>query len=58
MKEAINDIKSDIKAKLLYWNNIQSKKAKVGLIFLFVGLIALKIFTTVLTFDWLTGLFS
>jgi hypothetical protein len=58
MKEAINDIKSEIKAKLLYWNNIQSKKAKVGLIILCVGLIALKIFTTVLTFDWLTGLFS
>jgi hypothetical protein len=58
MKDAINDIKSEIKAKLLYWNNIQSKKAKVGLIILFAGLIALKIFTTVLTFDWLTGLFS
>ena len=58
MKEAINDIKSEIKAKLLYWNNIQSKKAKVALIILFAGLIALKIFTTVLTFDWLTRLFS
>jgi len=58
MKKAIDEVKSEVKAKLLYWNNIQSKKAKVALILLFIGLVALKIFTTVLTFDWLTSLFK
>ena len=57
MKEAIDEVKSDVKARLLYWNNIQSKKVKVALIFCFAGLITLKVFTTVLTFDWLTSLF-
>ena len=58
MKEAIDEIKTEFKSKLLFWNNIQSKKIKVALIFLFIGLVGLKIFTTVLTFDWLASLFS
>ena len=58
MKEAIDEVKSELKAKLLYWNNIQSNKVKVALILLFIGLIALKVFTTVLTFDWLTSFFK
>jgi hypothetical protein len=58
VKEDIAELKSEFKAKLLFWNNIKSKKLKVALIFLFVGLIGLKVFTTVLTFDWLASLFS
>ena len=58
MKEAIDEVKSEVKAKLHYWHNIKSKKLKVVLICLFAGLIGLKILTTVLTFDWLSGLFS
>ncbi|MGB6139516.1 MAG: hypothetical protein WBG55_04275 [Pseudoalteromonas rhizosphaerae] len=58
MKEAIDEIKTEFKAKLLFWNNIQSKKIKVALIFLFIALVSLKVFTTVLTFDWLASLFS
>ncbi|WP_257325268.1 hypothetical protein [Pseudoalteromonas rhizosphaerae] len=58
MKEAIDEIKTEFKAKLLFWNNIQSKKIKVALIFLFIALVGLKVFTTVLTFDWLASLFS
>jgi len=58
MKETIDKVKSEIKAKLLYWNNIQSKKGKVALIFLFAGLVALKVSTTVLTFDWLINLLT
>jgi len=58
MKEAIKEVKSEFKAKLLKWNNIQSGKAKVALIVLFIALVGLKIFTTVLTFDWLISLFN
>jgi hypothetical protein len=58
MKEAIDEVKSEVNTKLLYWNNIQTKKRKVAVICFFVGLVALKVFTTVLTFDWLTSLFS
>jgi len=58
MKEAIDEVKNEVKAKLIIWNNIQSKKVKVALTFLFIGLVGLKIFTTVLTFDWLANLFS
>ena len=58
MKEVIKRIKSELKAKLEFWNNIRSKKFKVVLVFLFIGLVTLKIFTTVLTFDWLSGLFN
>lgn len=58
MKESIDEVKNELKAKLLYWNNLKSRKIKVGVIILFLGIIALKIFTTVLTFDWLSGLLS
>ncbi|OUS29992.1 hypothetical protein A9Q98_05565 [Thalassotalea sp. 42_200_T64] len=56
MKEGFEEVKSEIKAKLLFWNNIKSKKVKASLILLFLGLIGLKIFTTVLTFDWLADI--
>ena len=58
MKESIEEVKSEIKARLLYWNNIKSKKMKVFFIVIILGLIGLKIFTTVLTFDWLSSLFN
>jgi hypothetical protein len=58
MKEAKNEVKEEIKAKWLYWKNIKSKKVKALLIVLLIGLIGLKIFTTVLTFDWLASLFN
>ena len=57
MKESIDELKGEFKAKLDYWHNIKSRKAKVFLIVLSLALIALKIFTTVLTFDWLKSLF-
>ena len=53
MKEALDDVKNDVKAKLLLWKNIKNTKVKVIFIFLFFGLVGLKVFTTVLTFDWL-----
>ena len=56
MKEAINEVKSEVKAKLLFWNNLKSRKLKVALVLLFIALVGLKIFTTVLTFDWLASL--
>jgi hypothetical protein len=58
MKESINEVKSELKAKLLYWNNLKSTKVKAAVIVLFVAVITLKIFTTVLTFDWLHSLFN
>jgi len=58
MKEAIDDVKNDVKAKLLLWKNIKNTKVKVIFIFLFFGLVGLKVFTTVLTFDWLARLLS
>ena len=58
MAEVKNELKSELKAKLLYWHNLKSRKVKVAVILLGLGIIALKIFTTVLTFDWLSGLFS
>lgn len=58
MKESMDELKSEFKAKLLFWNNIQSKKVKAACICLFIALVGLKIFTTVLTFDWLASLFS
>jgi hypothetical protein len=58
MKESINEVKSEVNAKLRYWNNIQSKKNKIALLFVFIGVVALKVFTTVLTFDWLTSFFN
>ena len=57
MKDAIDEVKNEMKAKLHFWNNIKSRKVKASLIILSLSLIALKIFTTVLTFDWLSGLF-
>jgi len=58
MKEAIDAVKNEVKAKLLLWKNIKNTKVKVILIFLFLGLVGLKVFTTVLTFDWLARLLS
>jgi hypothetical protein len=58
VKEAINEVKNEVQAKLLFWDNIKSRKLKVALVFIFIGLDALKISTTVLTFDWLTSLFK
>ena len=58
MKESINELKSEFKAKLLFWSSIQSVKVKIALCLLFIVLIGLKVFTTVLTFDWLVDLFS
>ena len=58
MKEAIDDVKNEVKAKLLLWKNIKNTKVKVILIFLFLGLVGFKVFTTVLTFDWLARLLS
>ena len=58
MKESIAEIKDEINKKLLYWKNLKSKKAKLFLIIIGLGLIGLKVFTTVLTFDWLTSLFN
>ncbi len=57
MKESMDELKGEFKAKLDYWNNMKSRKTKVFLIVLSLALIALKIFTTVLTFDWLKSLF-
>ena len=57
MKESIKEIKNQINEKLLYWNK-KNKKMKVFLIVVFLGVIGLKIFTTVLTFDWLSSLFN
>ncbi|WP_418607099.1 hypothetical protein ACNSN2_09045 [Pseudoalteromonas sp. US3C1013] len=56
MKEDIDELKSELQAKLLFWNSLKSKKIKVTFIFIFFGLIGLKVFTTMLTVDWLTGL--
>ena len=58
MKEAIDDVKNEVKAKFLLLKNIKNTKVKVILIFLFLGLVGLKVFTTVLTFDWLARLLS
>ena len=58
MKEAIDDVKNEVKAKLLLWKNIKNTKVKIILIFLFLGLVGLKVFTTVSTFDWLARLLS
>lgn len=55
IKEAIDQVSAAVKEKLLYWNNIKSRKIKVLLIVVFLGLIGVKIFTTVATFDWLAG---
>jgi hypothetical protein len=56
MKESIDELKSEFQAKFLFWNNIKSRKIKALLILLCFSLIGLKVFTTILTFDWLAGL--
>jgi hypothetical protein len=53
MQKDIDELKSELQAKLLFWNNIKSKQTKALLILVLLGLIGLKIFTTILTFDWL-----
>ena len=58
MKEDIEKVKQEYNAKKLAWSNIKSGKVKATLIIVCIGLIALKIFTTVLTFDWLADVFS
>jgi hypothetical protein len=57
MKKNFDELKSEFQAKLLFWNNIKSKQTKALLILIFFGLIGLKVFTTILTFDWLVSLF-
>ncbi len=56
MKKNFDELKSEFQAKLLFWNNIKSKQAKALFILVFFGLIGLKVFTTILTFDWLVSL--
>ena len=58
MKESLAEVKKEIKAKLLYWNNLKSSKAKVALIIVTFGVIVLKIFTLLFSVDWLSDLFS
>ena len=58
MKQGYNEVKREVKEQLLEWNNLKNKKLKVLFVLLFMGVIALKIFTTVLTFDWIAGLFN
>ena len=55
MKKAMDEVKNEVKEKLALWGNIKSRKVKVIFVFLFLGL---KVFTTVLTFDWLASLLS
>ena len=52
------EVSAEIKAKWQVWNNIKSKKTKALLILVAMGLVCLKIFTTVLTFDWLASFFN
>lgn len=56
MKDGIDELKSEFQARLLFWKNIKSNKIKAILILFCFGVVGLKIFTTVLTFDWLVGL--
>ncbi|MBA6224175.1 hypothetical protein H4J51_02805 [Colwellia sp. MB02u-18] len=58
MKDVKNEVTDEIKAKLLYWRNIKSKRNKTLLIVFLLSLVGLKVFTTVLTFEWLAGLFN
>jgi hypothetical protein len=57
MNKDFDELKSELQAKLLFWNNIKSKQTKALLILVFFGVIGLKVFTTILTFDWLERLF-
>jgi hypothetical protein len=56
MKDALDNFKTEFNAKRLYWKSLKSYKAKVFIILLFVVVIALKIITTVFTFDWIVSL--
>jgi len=58
ISEAKNEVKNELKAKLVYWNNLKNSKVKAGVILVFIGVIALKIFTSILTFEWLSRLFQ
>jgi len=58
MKDVKNEVTDEIEAKLLYWRNIKSKRNKTLLIVFLLSLVGLKVFTTVLTFEWLAGLFN
>ncbi len=58
MKESLAEVKKEIKAKLLYWNNLKSSKAKVALFIVILAVIVLKIFTLLFSVDWLSDLFS
>ena len=58
MKDVKNEVTDEIKAKLLYWRNIKSKRNKTLLIVFLLSLVGLKVFTTVLTFEWLAGLLN
>jgi hypothetical protein len=57
MKEAVEEIRTAVKEKMQFWHGINNRWIKAALILFFLALIGLKIFTTVLTFDWLSGLF-
>ncbi len=56
VKEGLEKVKSEINSKISFWNNVKSRKVKAGLIVLFIGIVCLKIYTTVFTFDWFTNL--
>ena len=56
MKKNFDELKGELQAKLLFWNNIKTKQTKALLILVFFGLIGLKVFTTILTFEWLVSL--
>ena len=58
MKESLAEVKNEIRAKLLYWNNLKSSKAKVALFIVILAVIVLKIFTLLYSVDWLSDLFS
>lgn len=57
MKEGIQKVKNEFNENFQRWNNVKSVRTKIALVILFVVVIGLKVFTTVLTFDWLAGLF-
>jgi len=58
MKESLAEVKNEIRAKLLYWNNLKSSKGKVALFIVILAVIVLKIFTLLYSVDWLSDLFS
>ena len=58
MKKEYEEVRKEAKAKFAQWNNVKSKWIKVILIVLFLTIIALKVLTTIFTFDWIIGLFN